>query len=116
MVRRWLVATTVATMMTGAAVAQTSAAVGPAGSQQPGIGEPLMTSPGSPVGAVDSGSKAIVAPGSGSLNLPTNTVYSGSMAPPTGPGSGSQGMLIDNGNATGMIVPGQPPKLISAPE
>jgi hypothetical protein len=117
MVRLWLAATTVAAVMTGVAVAQTSSSVGPTGPQQPGLDQPMMTSPGSPVRTGNSGSRAtIIAPDSGSQSLPMYTDYSGPIATSTGPGSGSQGVLMDNGNATTMIVPGQPPKLVSAPE
>ncbi len=117
MVRFWLAAATVAAMMTGVAAAQTSSSVGPSGPQQPGVGEPMMTSLGS---AAETGNAGLMAtpivPSSGSRSLPIYTEYSGPMATTTGPGSGSQGVLVDNGNATRMIMPGQPPKLASTPE
>jgi hypothetical protein len=117
MVRFWLAAVTVAAMMTGVAVAQTSSSVGPSGPEQPSAGEPMMTSPGSAVETGNSGLMATpIVPTSGSRSLPIYTEYSGPMAITTGPGSGSQGVLMDNGNATRMIVPGQPPKLASTPE
>jgi hypothetical protein len=117
MLRIWLAATTVVAMMTGVAVAQTSSSVGPAGPQQPGVGEPIMTSGGSAVVPRYSGSMAPATPSaSGNLALPMYTDYSGVMANTAIRGSGSQGMLMDDGNATGMIVPGQPPKLVSTPE
>jgi hypothetical protein len=117
MVRRWLAATTAAAMMTGVAVAQISSSVGPTGPQQPDIGDPMPTSPDAPVGIGSSGSKATtIVSDFGSQSLPLYTEYSGPMATPTGPGSGSPGVLMDNGNATRMIVPGQPPNLISTPE
>jgi hypothetical protein len=115
MARFWLVATMGVAMMTGVAVAQTASSVGPTGPQQPGVEEPMMTSPGSAVMPGHSGSMAATTmPDSGGHGLPMYTDYSGPMA--TAPGFGSRGMPMDDGNATRMIAPGQPPKLISEPE
>lgn len=116
MARFWLAATTGVAMMTGVAVAQTASSGGPAGPQQPGVEEPIMTiSPGSALVPGHAGSlAAITMPDSGGQGLSTYTDYPGPMA--TAPGSGSQGMPMDDGNATRMISPGQPPKLISEPE
>jgi hypothetical protein len=117
MLRLWLAATTALAMMTGVAVAQTSSSVGPTEPKPPGVGEPMMTSPGSAVVTRSEGSMApATTPGAGNQSLPIYTEYSGPMAPTTVPGSGSKGMLTDGGDATSMIVPGQPPKLVSTPE
>ena len=94
MLKLWLAATMVVAMMSGVATAQISSSVGPTGSQQPNIGEPLTTS----------GSEASV------------TGYLGLMATTTIPVSGNQGPPIFNSYDTGMIVPGQPPRLMSTPE
>ena len=94
MLRVWLAATTVVAMMTGVAVAQTSSSVGATGPQQPGVGEPIMTSGGSAAVTRSDGSPAAAAiAGAGSHTRPT-----------------------DGGNATTTMVPGQPPKLMSTPE
>jgi hypothetical protein len=114
MARFWLAATMGVAMMTGAAVAQTSSPVGPGGPQQPDVKEPIMTSPGPAVVTGDSGSIATTLPDPGRQGSPMYTRGSGPMA--AAPGSGSQGMPIDDGNATRMLAPGQPPKLISEPE
>lgn len=117
MVRLWLAATMVAALMTGAAVAQTSSSVGPAGPLQPGVDEPMMTSLGSPAEAGNSGFMATpVARDPGGRSLPIYTEYSGPMGTATDPDSGSQGGVMDNGNATRMVVPGQPPRLLTTPE
>jgi len=117
MLRVWLAATTVVAMMTGGAVAQTSSSVGPTGQQQPGVGEPIVTTTGSAVVPRCSGSMAPATPSaSGIPALPMFTEPPGAMANTAIPGSGSQGMFMDDGNATTMIVPGQPPGLVSEPE
>jgi len=94
MLRLWLAAAAMVAMTTGAAVAQISSASGPTGSQQPGVGEPLMI--------LSSG--AIV---TGSLDW---------MATPDIRTSGNQGPPMFNGDGAGMTVPGAYPKLMSAPE
>ena len=92
MLRLWLAATVVA-MMTGVAVAQPASSIVSTGPQQPGARESDMTSTGS------------AGP----------TRFLGSMAPST-PGPGSQYLPTEGGDATTMLVPGQPPKLMSTPE
>ena len=117
MLRLWLVATTVVALMTGVAVAQTSSPTGPAAAQQPGAGEPLMASPGSGVVPRYSGSMGpITAPGSNDQGLPLYTEHPDSIVPTTDSGFGNQGLSVEDGNGTRMIVPGQPPKLMSTPE
>jgi hypothetical protein len=127
MLRFWLAGTTALAMMAGVAVAQTSTTVQPIAPQSPGMAEPIMTMapptslngrPSEPAVVTDSeGSTATTtAPGSGSQVLPLHTLFSGPMATTASPGSGSQGVSTGEGNATGMIVPGQPPKLVSTPE
>jgi hypothetical protein len=44
------------------------------------------------------------------------TGYLGLMATTNIPASGNQGPPMFNGNGTGMVVPGQPPKLMPTPE
>jgi hypothetical protein len=116
MLRLWLAAATIVAMTTGVAVAQTSSSIGPAGPLPPGGGEPLMTSTGSAVPTGYLGSMALTTtqdPGNQSLPM-HDTVYSDPRADTATPGSGSQGM--DDGNATSMIVPGQPSGATSAPK
>jgi hypothetical protein len=117
MLRFWLAATTALAMTTGIAVAQTSSTIGPTAPQQPRVEEPIMTLGASAgtIGNVASAAPTIV-PDAGNQNLPVSTGNAGPMALIPISGAGSQGMSIDNGNATSAIVPGQPPKLISAPE
>jgi hypothetical protein len=127
MLRFCLAATTALAMMAGVAVAQTSGTVGAVAPHSPGVGEPIMTvapptslngRPSEP--AVVTGSEGstatTTAPGSGGQALPLHTLFSGPLATTASPGSGSQGVSTHEGNATGMIVPGQPPKLVSTPE
>jgi len=127
MLRFRLVVTTALTLMAGVAVAQTPTTVQPIAPQSPGMAEPIMTiapptslngRPSESAVVTDSeGSTATTtAPGSGSQGLPLHTLFSGPMATTAFPGPGSQGVSTDNGNATGMIVPGQPPKSVSTPE
>jgi hypothetical protein len=54
--------------------------------------------------------------GGDNLHLPIYTEYSGPVATPSVTGHGASGMLLDDGDATSTIVPGQPPKLVSTPE
>jgi hypothetical protein len=120
MVRIWLMAAAVAAVMTSAAAAQTVSSIGPSGPQQPRMDEPMMISSWSAVETEDLGLTAPrivpIVPSSAGRSLPIYTEYFGPMATTTGPGSGSRGMLLDNGNSTGMLIPGQPPKLASTPE
>jgi hypothetical protein len=124
MPRFWLAATTALAMMEGVAVAQPSTTVDSVAPQSPGVAEPIMTiaPPASLNGrpsesAVVTGSTASTAPVSADhLHLPIYTEYSGPIATTTVTGHGGSGVSTDDGNVTGMIVPGQPPKLVSAPE
>ena len=104
MLRFWPAATTALAMLTGAAVAQTSAPVGPVAPQPPGVAEPIMTVAPPIVLNGRPSEPAIVA---GSESSTATTAVSG---------SSRQGISTDDGNASGMIVPGQPPKLVSTPE
>jgi hypothetical protein len=124
MPRFWLAATTALATMAGVAVAQPSTTVAP---QSPGVAEPIMnTAPPAPLNerpnksAVVTGNEGstatTTAPSSGSQDLPLHTLFSGPMATTAVPSSGNRGVSTDKGNATGMIVPGQPPKLVSTPE
>jgi hypothetical protein len=127
MLRFWLATTTALAMTAGVAAAQTSATVGPGAPQPLGVAEPIMTvaPPASLNGRASepaqvTGGEGSAAPftgkGAGNLRLPIYTEYSGPMVTMAAPGSGNQGVSTDDGNATGMIVPGQPPKLVSTPE
>lgn len=118
MLRLWLAATTVVAMMTGVAVAQTSSSIGATGPQQPGVGEPIMVTSGSAVVTGYSGPMTTATvPGAGGQDLPMYyTEDLGPMATTIVPGSGSQDPRTYDGNAARLIVPGQPPKLVSTPE
>ena len=117
MLRVWLAATSVVAMMTGVAVAQTSSSAGPTAAQQPRVREPIMASPGWAFVPRYLGSMGPIAtPGSGDQGLPLYTEHPGSIAPITNFGSGNQGLSMEDGNATRMVIPGQPPNLMSTPE
>ena len=117
MLRCWLAATTVAIVMTSVAVAQTSSSGGPNGPQQSGVAEPIMTSPGPAVAPRYLGSMApTTVPGSGDQGVPLYIEHSDPRATIAVPGSGGQWPSMEDGNAPSMIVPGQPPKLMSTPE
>jgi hypothetical protein len=94
MIKTWLAVTTAVTMITSVAIAQTSPSGNPNGPPRPSVGEPIMT-----------------------LHSAADTTGpSRPVVTPADPGAGSEGVHMDNGNAAGAIVPGQPPKLMSTPE
>ena len=102
MLRFPLTAATVLAMMTGVAAAQTASPVGPSAPQSPGMTEPIMTV--APPASLNAGA-------SGPAEATGSEGSTGTTATP-----GSRGVATDGGNATGTVVPGQPPKLVSTPE
>jgi hypothetical protein len=104
MLRFWLAATTALAMMTGVADAQTSPPVGPTGAQSSGVAEPIMI-------------VAAPTPMNGRASARAESTGSeGSTGTTTAPGYGRHDVSTDGGNATGMMVPNQPPKLVSTLE
>jgi hypothetical protein len=88
MIKIFLVAATALVMMTVIALAQTS-------NSSPSVGSPVVTSHG---------------PG-----VVTGTM--GSTTTTTIPGSGGQGLIMNNGNGTSMVTtPGHPPETIATPK